>query len=105
MPKDLEPSISERTFVLDALKEGIRIDGRDADAYRALNIDFSTEYGLVEVRLGRTRIMTRISCEIARPFPDKPFEGIFACNTELSPMASASFEAGRCWSFDIVNVD
>ena len=41
------------------------------------------------------RVLVKISCEVTAPFPDRKFEGIFAISSELSPMASASFEVGR----------
>ncbi len=55
MPREAEPSLNERTFVLQALKEKIRLDNRGFDAFRNLQITFGDEYGVVDVRLGRTR--------------------------------------------------
>lgn len=55
MPREAEPSINERTFLLQALQENIRLDGRPLDAYRNLDISFGDEYGVADVRLGKTR--------------------------------------------------
>ena len=55
MPREAEPSINERAFILQALEENIRLDGRALDAYRDLIISFGDEYGVADVRLGRTR--------------------------------------------------
>ncbi|BFZ62497.1 3'-5'-exoribonuclease [Saitoella coloradoensis] len=88
MPRDLDPSISERNFVLDALRQGLRVDGRAVDQTRDLEITFGDEYGNVDVRMGKTRVLARISAEIAQPYPNKPFEGFFTINTSLSPMSS-----------------
>ncbi|OLL23903.1 Exosome complex component rrp45 [Neolecta irregularis DAH-3] len=93
--KDLDPSVNERDFVLKALEECIRIDSRTVEEFRPIKIVFGEEYGLVDVRVGKTRIIVRISAEVTRPYSDRPFEGIFVINTEVSPMASSVFEAGR----------
>jgi len=55
MPKEAEPSSNERAFILQALHEDIRLDGRALDAYRQLDISFGDEYGVADVRLGKTR--------------------------------------------------
>ncbi|KAG0005084.1 hypothetical protein BGZ79_006947 [Entomortierella chlamydospora] len=93
--KELEPSTNEREFLLSALKEGARIDGRKFYDFRTLRLSFGSDYGAVEVQLGNTRVLAKVSCEVIRPFSDKPTEGFLMFNTELSPMASAAFEVGR----------
>lgn len=55
MPKEVEPSLNERNFFAAALKENIRLDGRALDEYRPLDISFGDDYGVSEVRLGKTR--------------------------------------------------
>ncbi len=55
MPREAEPSLNERAFILQALQEGIRVDGRPLDAYRNLELSFGEEYGVVDVTLGKTR--------------------------------------------------
>ncbi|MCJ1316741.1 hypothetical protein MMC15_002062 [Xylographa vitiligo] len=95
MPREAEPSLNERAFVLKALRENIRIDGRALDAFRDINVAFGEEYGVADVRLGKTRVLARISAEVAQPLPDRKFDGIFTITTELSPMASPAFEVGR----------
>ncbi|KAA6414243.1 MAG: exosome complex endonuclease 2 ribosomal RNA processing [Lasallia pustulata] len=95
MPREAEPSINERAFVLQALRENIRIDGRAFDAFRDLELSFGDEFGIADVKLGRTRVIARISAEVSEPFPDRKFDGIFTITTELSPMASPAFEVGR----------
>ncbi|KAI5779705.1 ribosomal protein S5 domain 2-type protein [Geopyxis carbonaria] len=95
MPKELEPSTNERTFILEALNNDIRLDGRDFNDFRPLELSFGDEYGLADVRLGKTRVIARVSTEVVQPFPDRPFDGIFTITTELGPMASPAFEVGR----------
>ena len=55
MPREAEPSISERSFVLQALGENLRLDGRAFDAFRDLKLTFGDEFGAADVRLGNTR--------------------------------------------------
>lgn len=95
MPKELDPSTSEKAFVLEALKQNLRIDGRDFESFRELEISFGDDYGLADVQLGKTRVLARVSAEVSKPFSDRPFDGIFQITTELGPMASPAFETGR----------
>ncbi|KAK5127668.1 3'-5'-exoribonuclease, partial [Cryomyces antarcticus] len=95
MPREVEPSLNESDFLRQALRENIRLDGRAFDAFRPVEIEFGDEYGVVDVRLGKTRVVARISAEVTAPFPDRKFDGIFSISTELSPMASPAFEVGR----------
>lgn len=55
MNKEAPLSIAERDFILNALREGVRLDGREADQLRPLNLSFGDEYGHVKVQLGKTR--------------------------------------------------
>lgn len=55
MPREVEPSINEKQFFSKALKENLRIDGRSFDQFRAIELDFGDEYGVADVRLGKTR--------------------------------------------------
>jgi len=55
MPRELDPTFNERNFILDALSQKLRIDGRDLDAFRELELNFGDDYGLADVRLGKTR--------------------------------------------------
>lgn len=54
MSREAPLSIAERDFILDALREGVRLDGREPDQLRPLNTSFGDEYGHVKVQLGKT---------------------------------------------------
>lgn len=115
MPREAEPSINERTFVLEALRNYTRLDGRALDAYRPLEISFGDDYGAASVRLGKTRyrespintsncrtpsdslprVLARVSASVTAPYPDRKFDGIFTISAEVSPLASPAFEVGR----------
>lgn len=55
MPQEAKLSVNEASFILNALREGIRLDGRPLDAYRDIQLSFGQEYGAVDVKLGKTR--------------------------------------------------
>ena len=55
MPREAEISINEREFIKQALQEQIRLDGRAFDAFRSLELTFGDEYGVADVKLGKTR--------------------------------------------------
>ncbi len=53
-------SNNESDFVLESLGRQIRVDGRDLLEYRALKIEFGDDYGLVTVRLGKTKYAANV---------------------------------------------
>jgi hypothetical protein len=55
MPRGAEVSNVERQFVLDALLQGIRVDGRQLNDSRKLELEFGDDAGCVTVQLGLTR--------------------------------------------------
>jgi exosome complex component RRP45 len=55
MPREAEISLNEREFILKALRGNIRLDGRSFDAFRKLELSFGDEFGVADVRLGKTR--------------------------------------------------
>lgn len=55
MPREVEPSLNERDFIRQALRENLRLDGRSFDQHRNLDLVFGDEYGIADVRLGKTR--------------------------------------------------
>ncbi|KAI1887296.1 hypothetical protein AGOR_G00188830 [Albula goreensis] len=85
----------ERDFLLKAIQEKKRLEGRQTYDYRNIKITFGTDYGCCIVDLGKTRVLAQVSCELVAPKESRPTEGILFFNLELSPMASPSFELGR----------
>lgn len=67
MPREAEPSLNERQFVTQALKEGLRLDGRELDQYRKLELTFGEQYGVVEVSLGKTKCVFSTICSLFFP--------------------------------------
>lgn len=66
MPREAEPSLSERTFTLQALGEGLRLDGRKLDQWRSMSLQFGDEYGAAEVQFGKTRSVIRLDPQPGR---------------------------------------
>ncbi|KAI9342898.1 ribosomal protein S5 domain 2-type protein [Obelidium mucronatum] len=89
-------STSERTFVAEALRHGLRVDGRGAYEFRGLSIALGDGgFGSAEVLLGKTRVLANVSAEVVRPAGGSGTEGFVVFNTVFSPMASPAFEQGR----------
>ncbi|GAA5999306.1 exosome complex component RRP45 [Rhodotorula paludigena] len=95
MPREPDPSINEAEFVHKCLRKGVRLDGRAMYDLRDVQLRFGDELGWVECRLGDTRVIAQVSAEVVKPLPDRPYEGFVNLVTEISPMASAAYEAGR----------
>lgn len=93
--RDTPLSNCERRFLLKAIEEKKRLDGRQTYDYRNIKITFGTDYGCCVVELGRTRVLCQVSCELVPPKDSRPTEGIMFFNLELSPMASPAFEPNR----------
>ena len=55
MPRDAEPSLSEKNFLAKALEEGLRLDNRKFEQFRPLELTFGDEYGVADVKCGKTR--------------------------------------------------
>ncbi|XP_072525995.1 exosome complex component RRP45 [Salminus brasiliensis] len=85
----------ERIFLLKAIEEKKRLDGRQTYDYRNIKITFGTDYGCCTVSLGKTRVLAQVSCELVPPKDSRPTEGIMFFNLELSPMASPAFQPNR----------
>jgi exosome complex component RRP45 len=81
---------AERTFIRNALFDGLRLDGRRDVDTRPLRFAFLGN-GVAEVQLGRTRVACVITCEIEEPFVDRAHDGSYAFDVVMSPMASAAF--------------
>ncbi len=98
MPHATRPSTNESNFVLSALRENLRLDSRALDQYRPISLQFPSDpdvYGQTDVRIGKTRVICNVSCEVITPYPDRKFDGVFTISCELSPLMGAGVEVGR----------
>ncbi|KAL6563753.1 hypothetical protein OROGR_002712 [Orobanche gracilis] len=94
-------TVNEKKFIETALLSDLRIDGRGPFDYRNLTIQFGSEDGSSDVRLGQTRVMGFVTSQLVQPYRDRPNEGTLSVFTEFSPMADPSFEVGRPGEFAV----
>ncbi|RXK41045.1 exosome complex component RRP45 [Tremella mesenterica] len=95
MPRDIDPPTIQRDFVLKALSEGKRLDGRLPLEMREIELEFGAELGCCQCRLGKTAVLAQVTATIVKPRDDRPYEGFLLINSEISPMASTAYENGR----------
>ncbi|XP_063240289.1 exosome complex component RRP45 [Bacillus rossius redtenbacheri] len=88
-------STCEKSFILKALSEGRRLDGRRLDDFRDVKISFGSDWGCCQVSLRETKVLAQVSCDVAAPKATRPNEGLVHLNVELSPMGAPHFETGR----------
>ncbi|KAJ3223668.1 Exosome complex component RRP45 [Clydaea vesicula] len=84
----------QQKFINLALSESIRIDNRAVYDYRKVQFLFSENVsGQVQVNLGNTKILAKVSGEISRPTASNPHEGILQFNIDFSQMSDQKFES------------
>jgi exosome complex component RRP45 len=77
----------------EAVRLNSRIDGRERSAARDFDLAFGREFGTCIVGIGNTRVLSKVTCELAEPMPSRPSEGMLKVSVDLSPMADPSFES------------
>ncbi|GAA5835168.1 hypothetical protein JCM3766R1_006890 [Sporobolomyces carnicolor] len=95
MPSEAPPSLPEATFIQQLLANSLRLDSRNPYDLRPVSLRFGEQSGWVECSLGDTKVIAQCTAEIVRPQSDRPYEGFLTLNTEIGPMASSAYEAGR----------
>ncbi|WWC65328.1 uncharacterized protein I303_107946 [Kwoniella dejecticola CBS 10117] len=95
MVREIDPPSIQKDFLLAALAEGKRLDGRIPLQQRKIEFIFGEELGNVECRLGKTAVLAQVSASIVKPREDRPYEGFLMINSEIGPMASSVYENGR----------
>ncbi|CAD2108986.1 exosome complex component RRP45, putative [Plasmodium vinckei] len=70
------------------LKNKLRLDGRNFDDSRNISIYFLGEYGNVEVSIGNTKVVCKITSEIVKPYDKKPNEGIIKINLDIESFST-----------------
>ena len=73
-------STIEKDFMINALDLGLRIDGRQLDTVREMKLEFGDKSGTVQVSLGKTRVLARVTHELGSPRLDKPGQGVITIN-------------------------
>ncbi len=91
MNQDLKNHINE------ALKKGIRLDGRKKEEFRKIEIEtgvVATAEGSARVKCGDTELLAGIKLDVGTPYPDSPDDGVMMVGSELLPLANPEFESG-----------
>jgi exosome complex component RRP45 len=98
MPREIPIPLINKSFIQAALEQGHRLDGRKPLQRRGLTITFPdpletgvTGLGRVEVSLGKTKVLARVSAELTNPRSDRPFEGLLSIASEIGPLAGEGF--------------
>ncbi|MEK6934368.1 MAG: exosome complex protein Rrp42 [Nanoarchaeota archaeon] len=84
--------------IVNLLEKDIRMDGRKADEFRDIKIEYGisskSAEGSARVTIGKTEVVAGVKMEVGTPYPDSPDEGTIIANVELLPLSSPEFESG-----------
>lgn len=86
-----------KEHIEEALKKGVRLDGRKLDEFRPLEITVGVvknAEGSAQVRCGDTELIAGVKLGLGSPFPDRPENGALMVNAEFIPMSNPDFESG-----------
>lgn len=87
----------KRKKIEEILQTGKRMDGRDLEEYRTLEINkkhLEKVEGSAEVKLGKTHVVIGVKADIGTPFEDTPDQGVLMVNAEFTPVAHSTWEPG-----------
>ena len=87
----------KRSRIHDLLQEDKRIDGRDLDEYRPIEVETGVipkANGSARVRLGDSEVICGIKVQLERPFSDVGDKGILICTAEMLPLSHPTVETG-----------
>ncbi|GLJ41972.1 hypothetical protein SUGI_0868970 [Cryptomeria japonica] len=67
---------------------------------------FGRKNGAAEVKPGQTHVVSLMTGQLLRPYPDRSDEGTLSVHIEFSPMADPTFEVGHLGEFaDLISVE
>lgn len=79
----------EHGFVLKALGTRTRLDGRGVNNFREPRFVFDpSQRGHVQVHLGATKVLATLTASLARPYADRPAEGVVNFFVSLSSVTT-----------------
>jgi exosome complex component RRP42 len=87
----------KRDNLRNLLSQGKRLDERGFFEYRPVEVRkgvVPNAEGSALGRIGKTQVLCGVKFDIAKPFPDRPEEGVLSTGAELAPLASSEFEPG-----------
>ncbi|KAJ3663822.1 hypothetical protein Zmor_008044 [Zophobas morio] len=86
---------AEKTFVLHGVEENFRIDGREREDYRPMELEtniVSHAFGSARLRLANTDVLVAVKIEVDVPYPERPREGKLEFFVDCSANATPDFE-------------
>ncbi|RZB77498.1 exosome complex component RRP42 [Asbolus verrucosus] len=86
---------AEKTFVLHGVEENFRIDGREREDYRPMELEtniISHAFGSARLRLANTDVLVAVKIEVDVPYPERPREGKLEFFVDCSANATPDFE-------------
>jgi len=88
----------DRGYISKLLDNGKRVDGREFDEYRPIEIELDPvaekAEGSAIVRMGNTTVIAGVKVILGEPYPDRPTDGVTIVTAEMTPVASPMFEPG-----------
>ncbi len=87
----------KRKKIEEVLEAGTRMDGRELQEFRDLELKINTlekVEGSAEVKLGKTHVIVGVKADLGTPFPDTPDDGVLLVNAEYTPVAHSTWEPG-----------
>lgn len=95
--EDVLLSNNQRVFVLKALLDGLRTDGRFFHEARKARVGLRRYESQTnaEVELGKTRILAVVTAVLGVPFGDRGNEGTLSFSVTLGPLAGPQHEVSR----------
>lgn len=86
-----------KDHILRAMQTNVRYDGRKADEYRPVSIEYGVSWtaeGSAKVSIGNTTIIAGVKLAAGTPYADNPDEGTLMIEAGLLPLSSPLFESG-----------
>lgn len=87
----------KRDTLTALLAQGKRGDSRGMMDYRTINVQpgiLQNAEGSAMASIGKSQVMAGVKFDIAKPFADRPTEGVLSTSADLLPLASHLFETG-----------
>ncbi|ERL88194.1 exosome complex component RRP42 [Dendroctonus ponderosae] len=102
-------SQAEKTFILHGVAENFRVDGRDREGYRPMELETDIvqhAFGSARLRLANTDVLVAVKIEVDTPLPEKPFEGKIEFFVDCSANATPDFEGrgGESLAVELANI-
>ncbi|XP_065161292.1 exosome complex component RRP42-like [Atheta coriaria] len=86
---------AEKTLILHGVEENFRIDGRENNDYRPMELEtgiVASSFGSARLRLANTDVLVSVKVEVDVPLPDQPDKGKLEFFVDCSANATPDFE-------------